>query len=123
VEILFLCFLAWCAFAGLGYYIAGQKGRSEAEGLILGFLFGPVGVLVEALLPPISSKPRSSRGRDRVAWMPDYNDEWDSPPKPNDDPVDDQVLEFLTGIGGKPSEQIDLDAIARAANKSPDAER
>ena len=55
--------------------------------------------------------------------MPDYNDEWDAPPKPKDDPVDDQVLGFLTGIGGKPSEQIDLDAIARAVTKSPDAER
>ena len=32
-----------------GAYVARQKGRSEVEGLLLGFLFGPLGVLVIAL--------------------------------------------------------------------------
>jgi flagellar biosynthesis GTPase FlhF len=35
----------------LGFWLAGEKGRSELEGLILGFLFGPLGVLIEGLLP------------------------------------------------------------------------
>lgn len=38
-------------FSGLGWWIAIQKGRSEAEGAALGLLFGPLGCLVEALLP------------------------------------------------------------------------
>jgi hypothetical protein len=39
------------AFGGLGAWIAGQKRRSPVEGLILGVVFGPVGAIVEALLP------------------------------------------------------------------------
>jgi hypothetical protein len=43
--------LAWFAMAGLGAYIAAQKRRPIEEGVILGLLFGPLGVLVEGLLP------------------------------------------------------------------------
>ena len=32
-------------------WVASQKGRSAGEGFVLGLLFGPLGVLVEALLP------------------------------------------------------------------------
>jgi hypothetical protein len=40
---------AWICFAGLGImYIAGQKGRPDAEGIILGLLFGPLGCLIDA---------------------------------------------------------------------------
>jgi hypothetical protein len=41
-------------FAGLGAWIADQKGRSGGEGFALGLLFGPLGVLVEALLPTVA---------------------------------------------------------------------
>ncbi len=34
-----------------GLWIASQKGRAPTEGLVLGLFFGPLGVLVEALLP------------------------------------------------------------------------
>jgi hypothetical protein len=38
-------------FGSLGYWVAHQCGRNPDEGMILGFLFGPIGVLVEGLLP------------------------------------------------------------------------
>ena len=34
-----------------GGLIAGWRGRSTAEGLLLGLLLGPVGVVAEGLLP------------------------------------------------------------------------
>jgi hypothetical protein len=53
--------------AAFGSWIAGQRGRSGFEGFILGFLFGPLGVLVEALLPPGQSRTPSVQTRDRVS--------------------------------------------------------
>jgi hypothetical protein len=38
-------------FAGLGAYVATMKRRTPSEGIILGLLFGPFGVLVALLLP------------------------------------------------------------------------
>ena len=38
-------------WASLGIWIAEQKGRGQGEGLILGALLGPFGVIIEALLP------------------------------------------------------------------------
>jgi hypothetical protein len=55
-------------FGGLGAWVATQKDRGQGEGFILGLLFGPLGVLIEALLPagasgrtPASSPPSSRR--------------------------------------------------------------
>jgi hypothetical protein len=58
------------AFGGLGAWIAAQKRRAAAEGALLGALFGPVGVLVEALLPDGDARPKpraKAKGRP-VAW-------------------------------------------------------
>ncbi len=41
----------WFIFGILGAWISSQKGRSGGEGFALGCLFGPIGVLVAALLP------------------------------------------------------------------------
>lgn len=50
---IFLCVSAWLvAFGALGGYVSVQVDRDAAEGLILGVLFGPLGVIVAALLPP-----------------------------------------------------------------------
>ncbi len=38
-------------FGGFGAWIAAQKRRGIFEGFVLGLLFGPLGVLVEAMLP------------------------------------------------------------------------
>jgi len=48
--VVFFGFIA-VVFAVLGAYIAAQKNRDQGEGLLLGCLFGPLGVLIEALLP------------------------------------------------------------------------
>jgi hypothetical protein len=42
-------YLAACGLAGL--YVAGQKGRGDAEGFWFGALFGPLGLVVVASLP------------------------------------------------------------------------
>jgi hypothetical protein len=55
-ALLFACFGAW---------IAAAKGRSKTEGLILGLLFGPLGCLIEALLPAEERQGRPSSARSR----------------------------------------------------------
>lgn len=53
--------LARVAFASFGAWIAFHKRRRVGEGLVLGVAFGPLGVLVEALLPlaALPTFPRS----------------------------------------------------------------
>ncbi len=51
MEWLILAVILAVSMGGLSAWIAGQKRRDTSEGFILGFLFGPFGVLVEALLP------------------------------------------------------------------------
>jgi|GEM_PF-5937317 len=43
--------LLWLALGASGSWVAAQKGRSPGEGFTLGCLLGPIGVLVEAMLP------------------------------------------------------------------------
>ena len=45
------------AFAALGTWIASQKNRDGGEGFILGLLFGPIGVIIEAVLPTVAQPP------------------------------------------------------------------
>jgi hypothetical protein len=44
-----LAFLLLCALAG--YYISAEKGRGGFEGLLLGLIFGPFGLLLTVLMP------------------------------------------------------------------------
>ncbi len=51
-ELAILILLAFpLGFGWFGSWVAGQKKRRKREGFILGLLFGPLGVLVEVLLP------------------------------------------------------------------------
>ena len=121
MELLIILLIVWAAFGALGYYIATQKGRPQAEGLLLGFLFGPLGVLLVALLPSKSAEQhgRAVGRRDRVASMPDYRDDCDEPVIPKSDHIDDQVLGYLgVDTGPKKPQGIDVDAIARAAKRA-----
>ncbi len=44
--------VAWViAFGWFGGWVASQCGRNGLEGMLLGVFFGPLGVVVEALLP------------------------------------------------------------------------
>jgi hypothetical protein len=62
--VLIVAFLSLCVFAFLGGWIACQKNRDPAEGAFLGFLFGPFGCLIEAVLPtlpaPAASRPAAA---------------------------------------------------------------
>lgn len=42
----------------LGGYVSKEKNRPEGEGIILGVLFGLIGVVIAALLPTLDSKPQ-----------------------------------------------------------------
>jgi hypothetical protein len=89
-------------FGGLGFYIATQKGRSSGEGFLLGFLFGPLGCLIVALLPTPKSRPSGGstprRSRPRSVWTPDYRDDWDAPkPEKKPDRSEDEAMKYLTG--------------------------
>jgi hypothetical protein len=54
-----LVWFVW--FGGLGVYVASQCGRSQLEGVVLGFLMGPLGVLAIASLPRGEPKPVDSQ--------------------------------------------------------------
>lgn len=52
--------------ATLGGWIASQKGRETSEGVVLGFAFGPLGILVEALLPNGKNQAESALGQSKM---------------------------------------------------------
>ena len=76
--------MSWLAAIGLiiyavtsaffGRHVASVKGREPVEGLLFGLVFGPLGVLIEAMLPTIEvirfpvarAAARSRRGDDVV---------------------------------------------------------
>ena len=52
MVVAFWSFLSWfVVFAFLGGYVADKCGRGIREGFLLGGLFGPLGVILVALLP------------------------------------------------------------------------
>jgi hypothetical protein len=97
--------------------VAGEKGRSELEGYVFGFVLGPIGILIVALLPTV---PAGSSGSGRGAWTPDDRDDWDGPRVVSSDGMDDRVFGFLQESKSKPAEsigKIDMDAIGRADHR------
>lgn len=58
LTLLFVVGLSCVVFAVLGAYVAKQKRRSKGEGAMLGLIFGPLGCLIEALLPTGDVMPR-----------------------------------------------------------------
>jgi hypothetical protein len=86
MEVVIVLGLIWLASGVLGRYVALQKGRSAGEGFALGFLFGPLGALIEALLPAAPPPPRKARaGRHLEGWQ--------APPE--DDPDELRALDFI----------------------------
>ncbi len=86
--------LVWASFGGLGFWIASQKRRPEAEGLVLGLIFGPLGCLIEGLMPTKSQEEADAdfaRRKDEVkrryeALLPARTDS--PPPLPVESPED-----------------------------------
>jgi hypothetical protein len=77
--------VVWASYAGLGARIASQKDREPIEGLLLGLLCGPIGALVEALLPQGSSRrgshPKASGPEEDL--LPDPDLLMFGPPEPS----------------------------------------
>ena len=78
MEIVACAAILLIVMSAFGLWIAIQKRRSPAEGCILGLLFGPLGVLVEALLPSqpghsgndaTGARARSLDDRGRIAYI------------------------------------------------------
>ncbi|AGA28610.1 hypothetical protein [Singulisphaera acidiphila] len=63
--------VAWIALVVLAMYIATQKGRSAGEAVMIAGLFGPLGVIVVALLPTLN--PRLMPGPIGSSTMPTSN--------------------------------------------------
>lgn len=53
-----LVVIGLCVLSVLGAWVAAEKERAPGEGAVLGLLFGPLGVLIEALLPNGAPAPR-----------------------------------------------------------------
>jgi hypothetical protein len=104
LDFLVVLMILWLVFAGLGYYVATQRGRPEIEGVILGFLFGPLGCLIVAMLPARSPRAVAPRARSSLLGDPRA--------------LDRAARDFLSGIGPARSGPgtLDMDAIARAVN-------
>jgi hypothetical protein len=71
MERLVSSLMVWAALGVLGYYIAARKGRPGCEGLVLGLFFGPLGVLLLALLPPMQ-QPTANAGVAETSPLPSF---------------------------------------------------
>ena len=87
--------IVWLMFGFLGRWIASQKGRSKAEGTVLGCVFGPFGCLIEAVLPTIKAKgargikaARRTGSKTGLVEPGEMPDDWDAPKVEPDDGVD-----------------------------------
>ena len=57
MEFLIVLVVFGVIFGALGSWIAKERHRDQGEGFVLGFLFGPLGVIVEAILPTVAMAP------------------------------------------------------------------
>ena len=64
--------VSWFGMAWIGSYVSSQKGRSPAEGALLGLLLGPIGLVIAAVLPTLNAPTRKSRERSSRSSQPDY---------------------------------------------------
>ena len=51
--------IVWLLCAVIGAVISGNKGRGAGGGFFLGLLFGPLGILLAAVLPAVNTQPPS----------------------------------------------------------------
>jgi len=60
MDFLVILIPIWIVMGALGAWAAMMKNRSPIEGLMLGILFGPFGVLITALMPNMPSKDKQA---------------------------------------------------------------
>lgn len=95
---LFVCVVIATVFGFLGSFIADQKGRSSGEGFLLGFLFGPLGCLIEVLLPNIAPPPAFRNAARSNVFVPEMPEDWGKPGRsesPREVPDDGVDMEWL----------------------------
>lgn len=51
ILVALIVLVVWIAMGGVGAYVAVQKQREPIEGLLFALLLGPIGILIEVLLP------------------------------------------------------------------------
>jgi hypothetical protein len=71
MEVIGVLLIFAFVFGSLGNWIACQKNRDGGEGFLLGCLFGPLGVIIEAVLPTISNEAIAAAERAQAqedAW-------------------------------------------------------
>ena len=77
LTVLLIVLVSCVACAVAGASVAKEKGREPLEGVIYGALFGPIGIVVTALLPTKQlasggqSNSASNGGRDKVRSLDD----------------------------------------------------
>jgi hypothetical protein len=62
-DFIFVIIVSCAVFGATGYWVAGVKRRSTDEGMWLGVLLGPLGVIIETLLPTQTLRPCGRRRR------------------------------------------------------------
>lgn len=85
MEALLLGLIGFAVLGGVGYWIAGAKGRSGAEGCALGCLLGPIGWIIEAVLPtpgPVGYTSGAVGGPDPRWAAPPPDARWGTSPRP-----------------------------------------
>jgi hypothetical protein len=92
-TLLVLCAVDAFLMAGLGACVARLRDRPPIEGALLGFVFGPFGVLVEGLLPA------RSRGYSAVHDL-QLDGPAAGPPVLSGEPDDEAARAFLNRLGG-----------------------
>ncbi len=73
LTVLLILLVSCVACAVAGASVAKEKGREPLEGVIFGALFGPIGIVVTALLPTKQTTPmgQSDIGRDKARSLDD----------------------------------------------------
>lgn len=65
--VLFFFFVTCVVTGAVGSWIAAQKNRPGGEGFALGFFFGPLGLIIEALLPTLTKEQLDQLLREKAA--------------------------------------------------------
>ena len=59
--------VSWGIMIAVGAYVSSQKGRGDAEGVMLALVLGPLGILIAALLPSKVAAPMTVAQRQAAA--------------------------------------------------------
>lgn len=96
---------AAAVFAALGYWVALQKRRPPIEGILLGAIFAPFGVLLVALLPTGDRRPKPVEYEETPPDLSALG--IDARPKPQDD----LVAKIRSGLAREREDAPEIDVL------------